>query len=62
MQQNDLSKLDVLIRSIQHDVRELNAGDPAARTRLVEKSAQLQRVVESPAERTFKMRFAASIS
>jgi hypothetical protein len=64
MQQNpeDPTRLEALIENIQRDVKALKAGDPAARTRLVDRSAQLQRAVETPAERTFKMRFAAGFS
>ncbi len=64
MQQNpeDPTRLEALIETIQRDVKALKAGDPAARTRLVDRSAQLQRAVETPAERTFKMRFAAGFS
>ncbi|KAL9636173.1 MAG: hypothetical protein Q9164_002993, partial [Protoblastenia rupestris] len=61
MQQNseDPTKLEALLEIIQKDLAALKAGDHAARTRLVDRSAQLQRAVETPAERTFKMRFAA---
>ena len=58
----DPNKLEALLETIQKDVKALKAGDHAARTRLVDSSAQLQRAVESPAERTFKMRFAAGFS
>lgn len=64
MQQDpdDPTHLEALLEIIQKDVKALKAGDPAARTRLVSRSAQLQRAVETPAERTFKMRFAAGFS
>ena len=64
MQQDseDSSKLEALLENIQKDVKALKAGDHAARTRLVDSSAQLQRAIETPAERTFKMRFAAGFS
>ena len=64
MQQDleDPVKLEALLEIIQKDVKALRAGDHAARTRLVDRSAQLQRAVESPAERAFKMRFAAGFS
>lgn len=64
MQQDpdDPTHLEALVEIIQNDVKALEAGDPAARTRLVGRSAQLQRAVETPAERTFKMRFAAGFS
>ncbi len=58
--QKDSTQLEALVETIQKDVSALKAGDPTARTRLVDSSAQLQRAVETPAERTFKMRFAAS--
>ncbi|KAL2056632.1 hypothetical protein ABVK25_003026 [Lepraria finkii] len=60
MQQDsdDPTKLESLLEIIQKDVKALKAGDLAARTRLVDRIAQLQRAVETPAERTFKMRFA----
>jgi len=58
--QKDSTQLEALLETIQKDVNALKAGDPTARTRLVDSSAQLQRAVETPAERTFKMRFAAS--
>lgn len=64
MQQDsdDPTKLESLLEIIQKDVKALKAGDLAARARLVDRSAQLQRAVETPAERTFKMRFAARFS
>ena len=64
MQQDseDPTKLEALLEIIQKDVKALKAGDHAARTRLVDRSAQLQRALERPAERTFKMRFAAGFS
>jgi len=64
MQQDseDPTELEALLEIIQKDLKALKAGDHAARTRLVDRSAQLQRAVETPAERTFKMRFAAGFS
>jgi hypothetical protein len=64
MQQNpaDSNELETLVEIIQKDVEALRAGDYTAQTRLVDRSAQLQRAVETPAEKTFKMRFAARLS
>ncbi len=58
----DPTKLEALLEIIQEDLKAFKAGDHAARTRLVDRSAQLQRAVETPAEKTFKMRFAAGFS
>ena len=61
MQQNgiNLDKLETLLDIIQKDFKALKAGDHAARARLVDETTQLQRAIETPAERTFKMRFGA---
>lgn len=64
MQQDDCdpNKLESVLESIQNDARALKTGDATARSRLVNSSAQLQRLVETPAEKTFKMRFAVLFS
>lgn len=57
----DTKKLEALLESIREDVEALKAGGHGAHKRLLEKSAQFQFAVETPAETTFRMRFSVGL-
>jgi len=55
------NKLESLLESIREDVEAERAGSHGAHKRLLEKSAQFQLALETPADTTMRMRFAAGL-